>query len=98
MAKLPEGSYSDRAEVVTEIGATGGRPRRRRCSRRCSEGELQRARPTARSSASTGKRRQRGGFDPLTGAELGPVAARSTEAIKVNNSPAPGDPLGDLAR
>ena len=34
----------------------------------------------------TGRGSKAEGFDPLTGAALGPVAARSTDAIKVNNA------------
>ena len=86
IAALPEGSFSDRAKVVAAIGASGDERAAAVLQALVGGRAARRARRTARSSASPARGRRREGFDVLTGAALGPVAARSTEAVKVNNS------------
>ena len=85
IAKLPEGSYSDRAAVVAQIGASGDE-RGAAVLKALSDGELQARKDDGAVIRVTGKGTKAEAFDVLTGAALGPVAARSTEAVKVNNS------------
>jgi urea transport system permease protein len=85
MAKLPEGSFSDRADVVAAIGATGD-ARAAALLEALQEGDLAQRKADGAIVRVTGRGSGAKAFDPLTGAELGPVAPRSTEAIKVNNS------------
>ncbi|PZQ47823.1 MAG: urea ABC transporter permease subunit UrtB [Rhodovulum sulfidophilum] len=82
--QLPEGSFGDRANVVAAIGATGD-DRAAGVLEALGEGELQSRGSDGAVLRVTGRGANAVGFDPLTGAELGPVAARSTEAIRVNN-------------
>ena len=85
MAHLPEGSYSERAEVVAAIGATGDELAVALLEA-LGEGDLHQRKEDGAILRVTGRGSKAQGFDPLTGAELGPVPSRSTEAIKVNNS------------
>ncbi len=85
MAKLPEGSYSDRAAVVMEIGTTAD-DRAASVLAALQDGALAARKADGTIVRIEGKGASAVAFDPLTGAALGPVAARSTEAIKVNNS------------
>jgi urea transport system permease protein len=85
MARLPEGNFNARAAVVGQIAATGDE-RAAAVLEALGEGELhQRVRDGAIIRV-TGRGSRAEGFDALTGEALGPVAARSTEAIRVNNS------------
>ncbi|MBP7000934.1 MAG: urea ABC transporter permease subunit UrtB [Amaricoccus sp.] len=84
MVRLPDGSFSDRAEVVGEIARTGD-PRAVGVLEALGAGELQVRKDDGAILRVTGRGSRAQGFDPLTGAGLGPVAARSTEAIKINN-------------
>lgn len=85
MARLPEGSFGDRAEVVAEIGATGDE-RALGLLEALGEGDLEFREADGTVIVVKGRGSRATGYDPLTGAELGPVAARSTESIRVNNS------------
>jgi urea transport system permease protein len=85
MLRLPEGSFSERAEVVSEIAATGD-ARAAAVLETLGEGELHRRKADGAMIRVTGRGSKAQGFDVLTGAELGPVPSRSTEAVKVNNS------------
>lgn len=85
MAKLPDGSFNDRADVVTQIAATGD-PRAAGLLRILSDGELQQRTADGVILRVVGRGDDAKASDPLTGADLGAVAPRSTEAIKVNNS------------
>ena len=85
IAALPEGSFSDRAKVVAAIGASGDE-RGAAVLQALSEGELAARKEDGAVIRVTGKGSKAVGFDVLTGEALGPVAARSTEAVKVNNS------------
>lgn len=85
MAKLPDGDFNERSAAVNAIAATGD-PRAAALLEALSEGELQKRASDGAILRVTGRGDKAVGFDPLTGAELGPVAARSTEAIRVNNS------------
>ena len=58
MQRLPEGSYSDRSEVVVAIGATGD-ARAAAVLEALGEGSCTSARRTARSSASSAAGRRR---------------------------------------
>ena len=85
IAQLPEGSYSDRAEVVAAIGATGD-DRAAAVLDALQEGDLHARKADGAVIRVTGRGSNAEAFDPLTGAALGPVAARSTDPIKVNNA------------
>ena len=82
--QLPAGDFNDRAEIVARIGASGD-DRAAAVLEALGEGELQVRESDGVVLRVTGRGAKAVGFDPLTGAELGPVAARSTEAIRVNN-------------
>ncbi len=84
VAELPAGSFDDRAAVVGEIAATGD-PRAAAVLSALGEGQLQVRKEDGVVIRVEGRGSKATGFDALTGAELGPVAARSTDAIKVNN-------------
>ena len=86
MARLPDGNFNERAEVVSGIAATGD-PRAAAVLEALGEGELHRRKDDGAIIRVTGRgAERRRASTPLTGAELGPVAARSTEAIRVNNA------------
>lgn len=85
VARLPEGSYSERAEVVAAIGTTGD-DRAAALLEALQEGDLAARKADGAVVRVEGKGSKAVAFDPLTGAELGPVASRSTESIRVNNS------------
>ena len=85
MARLPDGSFAERAEVVGEI-ARSGDEQAAGILEALGAGELHQRDSDGAIIRVTGRSRARQGFDPLTGAGLGPVAARSTSEIKVNNS------------
>jgi urea transport system permease protein len=85
IAQLPEGSYSDRAEVVAAIGTTGD-DRASAVLEALLEGDLAARKADGVVVRVTGRGSRAMAFDPLTGEELGPVASRSTDSIKVNNS------------
>jgi urea transport system permease protein len=84
-ARLPEGSFSSRAEVVAAIAATGD-PRAAAVLEALQEGDLHARKADGAVVRVTGRGSKAEGFDPFTGAELGPVPARSTEPVKVNNA------------
>ena len=83
--QLPDGNFNDRAEVVAAIAATGD-SRAEGLREALSGGELQRRNADGAILRVTGKGASAVAFDPMTGAEIGPVAARSAEPIRVNNS------------
>ena len=85
VARLPEGSFSDRAEAVSALAASGD-PRAAAVLRVLGDGELQQRKEDGALVRVTGRGAAATAFDLYTGAEIGPVAARSTEAVKVNNS------------
>ncbi len=85
VAQLPEGSFSEKAELVGEI-ARSGDERALGVLEALSEGELHVRKADDVVLRVTGRGSNQQGFDAITGAELGPVAARSTSAIRVNNS------------
>ena len=95
IAQLPEGSYSDRAEVVAAIGATGD-DRAAVLLGALQEGDLHARKADGAVIRVIGRGSKAEGFDPLTGAELGPVAARSDRSDQGEQCAAPGGPLGDL--
>ncbi len=84
-ARLADGSFSDRAAVVDEIARTGD-DRAVRLLEILAEGDLHVRDADGLVLEVTGRRNAEVGFDAFTGAELGPVAARSTTSIRVNNS------------
>jgi urea transport system permease protein len=85
MARLPEGNFNARAAVVAEIAATGD-PRAVGLLEALGEGELHARDADGVVLRVTGRGANQQGFDPLTGADVGPIAARSTSAIRVNNA------------
>ena len=85
IAKLPEGSFSDRAAVVSQIAATGDE-RAAAVLDALQAGDLALRREDGAVVRVTGHGAKAVAFDPLTGVELGPVPPRSTEAVKVNNA------------
>ncbi len=85
VAKLPEGDYSDRAEVVAAIGASGD-PRAATVLEALQAGDLQQRKSDDAVMLVTGRGDAAKAVDPLTGADLGPVPSRSTTPLKVNNS------------
>ncbi len=85
IAQLPEGSYSDRAEVVAAIGATGD-DRAAAVLEALQDGDLAMRKADGVVVKVTGRGSKARAFDALTGEELGPVPSRSTEAVKVNNA------------
>jgi urea transport system permease protein len=85
VATLPQGSYSDRAAVISAIAATGDE-RAVGILQALGEGELHQRKEDGAILRVTGRRNNETGFDPYTGEELGPVAPRSTAAVRVNNS------------
>jgi urea transport system permease protein len=85
MARLPDGSFADRSDVVAEIAATGD-PRAAAVLTALGEGELAAQKSDGALVRVVGRGLKAVAFDPLTGAEIGPVASRSTEGIRVNNS------------
>jgi urea transport system permease protein len=85
MLQLPEGDFGDRAEVVAAIGATGDE-RAAAVLEALQEGDLHARKDDGAVIRVTGRGSSAEGFDPLTGAALGPVPARSTDPIRVNNS------------
>ena len=85
IAKLPEGSFSDRAAVVSQIAATGDE-RAAAVLDALQAGDLAVRKGDGAVVRVAGRGAKAVAFDPLTGAELGPVPPRSTEAVKVNNA------------
>ncbi|WP_370204707.1 urea ABC transporter permease subunit UrtB [Pararhodobacter marinus] len=85
VARLPDGSYDDRAAVVAEIAATGD-PRALAVLEALLEGELEQRNSDGRIVIVGGTRRAPTGTDALTGEELGELGRRATERIRVNNS------------
>ena len=85
LPRLPEGSFNDRAEVVGAIARTGD-PRGAYVLEALLEGELHQRNADGAILRVAGRRGQEQGFDALTQEAQGPIAARSTTAIRVNNS------------
>ncbi len=84
LARLPQGNFNDRAAVVTALGTLGD-PRAADVLDALLDGELEVRNSDGRLMRVTGGRNARVGIDVLTGEALGPVAARSSEAVRVNN-------------
>jgi len=85
VAKLPDGGYDDRAQVVRQIAATGD-PRAIEILEALADGDLQQVKADG-----TVARVQKGGagyliFDPVTGEARGEVDRRGVDKVKVNNS------------
>lgn len=83
--QLPAGGFNDRAEVVSAIAATGD-PRAAALLEALGAGALQQRKEDGALVVVTGRGAKAVATDPLTGADLGPVPSRSTEAVKVNNA------------
>ena len=82
---LPDGSFNDRAKVVTAIAAIGDE-RAAAMLDALQAGDLAVRKADGVVVRVSGRGAKAEAFDPLTGADLGPVAPRSTEPIKVNNA------------
>src|SRR4051812_12607102 len=74
ITQLPAGDFTKRAEVVAKIGATGDQ-RAAAVLDALQEGDLQARKSDGVVMRVTGRGSSAHGFDPLTGADLGPVAA-----------------------
>ncbi|WP_068305107.1 urea ABC transporter permease subunit UrtB [Pararhodobacter sp. CCB-MM2] len=84
VARLPDGNFNDRAEVVNQIAATGD-PRALAVLEALLEGDLEERNADGRIVIVTGSRSNQVATDVLTGEDLGAVARRSTTSIRVNN-------------
>jgi urea transport system permease protein len=85
MVLLPQGEFSDRAAVVTRIGRTGD-PRAADVLDALLDGELHQRNADGRLVRVSGARNAQRATDVLTGEDLGPVAARSTTPVRINNA------------
>jgi urea transport system permease protein len=85
IAQLPEGNFSDRSDVIEAIARTGD-DRAVRVLEALGNGELHQRDSDGAILRVTGRGSNQQGFDIYTGEALGPVAARSTSAVRVNNS------------
>ncbi len=85
MLKLPSGGYEERGAVAGAIARTGD-DRAAGVLRLLSEGELHQRNSDGAIIRVTGRGSDRAAFDALTGAELGEIGRRDSEAIRVNNS------------
>jgi len=83
--RLPDGGFGERAQVVTEIGRLGD-PRGAYVLETLLEGELHQRNADGLMMRVTGRRGSEQGFDALTAEPLGPVAARTTTPVRVNNA------------
>ena len=97
MARLPDGSFGERAEVVGAIAATGD-PRAAALLEALGEGELHARKADGAIVRVTGRGSKAQGFDPLTGAELGPVRGALDRGGPGQQRAAPGGPLGARRR
>ncbi|MEM7177863.1 MAG: urea ABC transporter permease subunit UrtB [Pseudomonadota bacterium] len=84
VAKLPEGKYDQRAEVINEIAKTGD-PRAVGVLEALSEGKLRSMKKTGDVVRVETRNKVNTAFDPLTGAEIGEIKKRAARKIKVNN-------------
>lgn len=85
MTRLPDGDFSDRAQVVGQIARTGD-PRAAAVLEALIEGELHQRNSDGRFLRVAGPRNNVRGTDVLTGEDAGPVAARTTSPVRVNNA------------
>jgi urea transport system permease protein len=85
MAELPAGGFTERAEVVSRIAATGD-PRAAAVLDALLEGDLARMKADGRIVRVEGGRSNARAFDALTGEELGPAGRGLVEDIRVNNA------------
>ncbi|WP_424931633.1 urea ABC transporter permease subunit UrtB [Amaricoccus macauensis] len=85
LPQLPEGDYDDRAEVIRAIAVTGDE-RALAVLRALGDRDLHVRESDGAILIVTGSRSNQVGTDPLTGADLGPVERRTTDAIRINNS------------
>jgi urea transport system permease protein len=83
--RLPDGDFADRGRVVGQIARTGD-PRAATVLQALIEGELHQRNADGLILRVAGGRNALRGTDILTGDDLGPVAARSTTPVRVNNS------------
>lgn len=85
ISRLPDGEFADRAVLVGQIARTGD-PRATAVLEALIEGELHQRNADRAIIRVSGGRGALRATDPLTGADLGPVAARTTTPIRVNNA------------
>ncbi len=84
VARLPDGNFNDRAAVVSAIARTGD-PRAAAVLDALLDGELEQRTADGRMVRVSGSRSNQTATDILTGEDLGPVARRSTESVRLNN-------------
>ncbi|MEM8992447.1 MAG: urea ABC transporter permease subunit UrtB [Pseudomonadota bacterium] len=85
VAKLPEGKFKQRAEVVSEIAATGD-PRAVAVLEALASGDLQALKSDGRVVRVETQGRKRVAYDALTGDEIGEIGRRDGRKVRVNNS------------
>jgi len=82
--RLPAGSYSDRAKVITAI-ANSGDPRAVTVLRALLARKLQQRKADKQVVIVEKRNGGKVAIDPLSGVELGPVKPRSTKRVRINN-------------
>ena len=85
VAKLPEGDFADRAEVIQEIAGTGD-PRAARVLRLLGDGDLEQMKDSGRVVRIESEGRDDFAFDLFTDEALGEVGRRDTRKIRINNN------------
>ncbi|HHS94047.1 MAG TPA: urea ABC transporter permease subunit UrtB [Rhodobacterales bacterium] len=83
--RLPDGGYSDRAEVIDAIAATRD-ARAIAVLQALLDGHLHKRKADGRVVIITAQGGEKSAVDPFSGDILGPVPSRSTKKIKVNNN------------
>lgn len=85
LARLPQGEFADRAAVVTALGRLGD-PRATPVLEALLAGELHSRNADGRLVRVSGGRGAQTATDAITAEGLGPVAARSTTPVRINNA------------
>jgi len=85
VAELAEGDFSDRAEVIRQIAATG-EPEAQEVLSLLANGDLEQVKATGAVVRIEKRGRSKVAFELFTGAALGEVGRRDTRAIRINNN------------
>jgi len=85
VAQLAEGDFSDRAEVIRQIAATG-EPEAQEVLSLLANGDLEQVKATGAVVRIEKRGRSKVAFELLAGAALGEVGRRDTRAIRINNN------------
>ncbi len=84
LARLPDGGFPERAELLNEIALLGD-ARAIPVLEALGDGEIHKRDADGAIIKVTGRARSQQGFDAITGDALGPVPARTTTEVRVNN-------------